>query len=352
MLLLSYYRCSRCGHSQKPWDQTLGLTEKALTPAAAQVAAQAGVLAGFGEAAERTLRSMCGLRISESTVQRTTEAAGRKVAEQLEAGQTQGPAESWEWQRDAEGRTCAYVSLDHTGVRQQGKGGRRAEGRMAAVAMVYNPSSDHDERRTLPRQVRYISGFYELDDVVRQLRREAEAVGLMQADQQIALTDGGAGLEAALKKFFPRVECILDFWHAKEYLVELAQSLHPTEETRKPWLDAYCHRLKHEGGQAVLAALEALDLSGAAPHVRDVHRHTVTYFRNQAHRMDYPRYVAKGWQIGSGPVESACKTVVGNRLKGGGMRWGSSGADAVCHLRAVYLSQPTCWDALWCSTSA
>jgi hypothetical protein len=47
----------------------------------------------------------------------------------------------------------------------------------------------------------------------------------------------------------------------------------------------------------------------------------LTYFRNQVHRMDYPRYLAHGWQIGSGPVESACKTVVGQRLKGAGMRW-------------------------------
>ena len=63
--------------------------------------------------------------------------------------------------------------------------------------------------------------------------------------------------------------------------------------------------------------------------------------------MDYPAYVRNGWQIGSGPVESACKTVVGNRLKGGGMRWGENGADAVCHLRALYLSEPVCWDSFW-----
>jgi hypothetical protein len=73
----------------------------------------------------------------------------------------------------------------------------------------------------------------------------------------------------------------------------------------------------------------------------------VQYFRNHEHRMDYPTYVRNGWQIGSGPVESACKTVVGNRLKGGGMCWGEDGADAVCHLRALYLSEPCCWDAFW-----
>ena len=63
--------------------------------------------------------------------------------------------------------------------------------------------------------------------------------------------------------------------------------------------------------------------------------------------MDYPRYLAHGWQIGSGPVESACKTVVANRLKGSGMRWGEDGSDAVCHLRALYFSQPGQWEAFW-----
>ena len=93
--------------------------------------------------------------------------------------------------------------------------------------------------------------------------------------------------------------------------------------------------------------LEKLDLTTASAAVREVHRKTVQYFRNHEHRMDYPTYVRNGWQIGSGPVESACKTVVGNRLKGGGMRWGEDGADAVCHLRALYLSEPACWESFW-----
>ena len=71
------------------------------------------------------------------------------------------------------------------------------------------------------------------------------------------------------------------------------------------------------------------------------------YFENQVHRMDYPTYRAKGWQIGSGPVESACKTVVGQRLKGAGMRWGEDGADALCHLRALFRSESAQWEAFW-----
>ena len=124
--------------------------------------------------------------------------------------------------------------------------------------------------------------------------------------------------------------------------------MYPSDEpVRQTWTDNVCHRLKHEGGPVVRAWLETLDLSSAAAEVREIHRRVVQYFRNHEHRMDYPRYVRRGWQIGSGPVESACKTVVGNRLKGGGMRWGETGADTVCHLRALYLSEPACWDSFW-----
>ena len=101
----------------------------------------------------------------------------------------------------------------------------------------------------------------------------------------------------------------------------------------------------------MLAMLEQLDLTATGAQARELHRQQVGYFRNHVHRMDYPAYLAKGWRIGSGPVESACKTVVGNRLKGGGMRWSEQGANALCHLRAVYLSQGESWKQLWNTAS-
>jgi hypothetical protein len=97
----------------------------------------------------------------------------------------------------------------------------------------------------------------------------------------------------------------------------------------------------------VLAELEALDVSCCSDAVRETHRLETNYLRNHQHKMDYPRYIASGWEIGSGPVESACKTVVNARLCGSGMRWGAPGTDALCHLRALYLSEPTQWEAFW-----
>jgi hypothetical protein len=326
----------------------LRLRTQPLTPAAEEISSLAGVLGSFADGAERVLRKMSGLHLSESTIERTTEAAGQRVAKRLETGESLGPKEQWTWQKDARGKCCAYVSLDATGVRQQGPGGTRVDGKMAYVAMVYNARSEHDSTRPPPRQVRYLSGFYDLQTLGRQLHREALEVDWTAAEQQIAISDGGSGLEDFFRTFFPKAECILDFWHAKEYLVELAKAIYPGDEaTRKRWTDEACHQLKHEGGPAVRARLETLDICSASTDARETHRLTVQYFRNHEHRMDYPRYVRNGWQIGSGPVESACKTVVGNRLKGGGMRWGVQGADSVCHLRGLYLSEPACWESFW-----
>ena len=74
---------------------------------------------------------------------------------------------------------------------------------MAYVGLLYNPRSKHDERAVAPHCVRYLAGFYELDELGLQLRRQAAQVGWDQAEQQIALSDGGNGLEEFFRKNFP-----------------------------------------------------------------------------------------------------------------------------------------------------
>jgi len=85
------------------------------------------------------LPRLTGLRLSESTVQRATERARGRGGDRLAAGAVFGPARDWDWQPDAEGKTCAYVAADLFGLGMQGPGAAKADGRMAPVAMVYNP---------------------------------------------------------------------------------------------------------------------------------------------------------------------------------------------------------------------
>jgi hypothetical protein len=141
---------------------------------------------------------------------------------------------------------------------------------------------------------------------------------------------------------------MLDFFHAAEHLHELAKLWHGGDEQRGKELgQQWSPCLKHEGGQTLLAAREELDLHGRSAAVRENYRQVTQYVRNNVHRMDYPFYRAQGWLMGSGHIEAAAKTVVGQRLKGSGMRWSEAGADAICCLRARFKSERDQWDAFW-----
>src|SRR5262249_51447407 len=153
------------------------------------------------------------------------------------AGQTFGPPAAWAWHQDAEGKAVAYVSVDATGVGQQGPGGAKAEGRMAYVGMIYNPVPEERARWADPDgarpawQARYVAQVQRLAALSEPLRRQGGQVGMDRAERWLALADGGAGLEDFLRENFPRVEVvILDFYHVTEYLGKLAKALHPGQE--------------------------------------------------------------------------------------------------------------------------
>lgn len=349
-----YYSCKACRQGHFPWDAVLRLSPQRLTPAAEEVTALAGTQESFGRAATWTLPKMAGLRLSESTVERTSEAAGQRLGQALVAGAVFGEKRTWDWHRDREGRTCAYVSLDLTGILLQGEGASKVDGRMVQVAMIYNPKPRAEDDTALSKPcdgVRYLAGLYGTDELGLQLRRQASHVGMEVAEQWIALTDGGNGLEKFIDVNFPRAAKILDFQHAASHLATLAKALRPGNLGDR-LLAAWCHTLKHAGGRQMLKVLERLDRRKMSEAAQAEQERVLNYIRSNVHRMDYPAYLRRGWQIATGAVESACKTVVNQRLCLGGMRWSEEGADAVAHLRALYRSDPDQWDGFWSSQAA
>jgi hypothetical protein len=353
----AYYYCRRCGKGQFPFDTRLGLAQHNVTPAVERLGSLAGGVSPSFEKGSELLEEMSGVHLAESTIQRLTEDVGDRIAKLLAQGVTFGPPVVWQWRLDARGRKVAYVSIDATGTRQQGPGGSKAEGRMAYVASIFNPPPPKDLLQAMPNakrdalRARYLSGLYELQDFGPLLRRLAARVGMEQAEVWIALTDGGIGLEQFMQKNFnrPDLVLILDFYHAASYLEKLAKALHPKdEEAASRQAEQWCSLLKAEGGAVMLAVLRQWDWPARkAPMLAEQLAAVLTYFENNVHRMAYPEYLAQGWHIGSGVVESACKTVVGQRLKGAGMRWGEAGAHAMCHVRALYRSEKGQWQAFW-----
>jgi hypothetical protein len=231
----------------------------------------------------------------------------------------------------------------------QGPDGAKAEGRMVYVGMIYNPQPRDPEEESLSKPcdgARYLAGLAGLDELGLRMRRPGARVGMDAADVWVAWTDGGNGPEGFVDGKFPRAVKVLDFRHGATHLATFAKQFRPGVASEK-LLAAWCHTLKHAGGAEMIRVPERLDRKRRTEEVREGHDDLPGYLRKNVGRMDYPTYLRNGGQIASGAVESACKTVVNQRLCPGGMRWGEDGSDAVAHLRALYRSDPDQWDAFW-----
>jgi hypothetical protein len=274
-------------------------------------------------------------------VLRCTEAEGERLRAQLRQGRMVEPTQTEPgWTRPREnGGPAAYVGLDAFSVPMQGAGAGPAEHRMLYTALVYTPDKEHH---------RYLVDF-ELDVLAEQLRSQVRACGLRDVGQLVAITDGGNGLEEALHRHLSDdLATVLDWYHAAEHLCDFAAvRFGADEESRAAWAAEAKGILYERGGEALLSHLRSVELpAGSGAEVVEELRKLIGYFENNRHRTDYPGYRAKGWDIGSGPTEAGCK-IIGERLKGSGMRWVEDGAATVGALRALYVSGPKVWDGFW-----
>lgn len=318
----------------------LGLIDE-ISPGLMPLVCLAGTLLPFADAAQDILKRFSGVRVSPSTVLRDTEAHGERLRAQLKDGRMVKPSvPETKWTASREGdQPTAYVGLDAFSVPMQQSGGGKAEHRMMYTALLYTPNKEH---------TRYLVDF-NLNTLAEQVRSQAGALGITQTSELIAITDGGNGLEEALQRHLAEdVTTILDWYHAAEHLCDFAKCWFPTDEqARHRWQDEAKGILYEQGGEALLTHLREVELpKNASAELREEYRKLVGYFENNRHRTDYPTYRAKGWDIGSGPTEAGCK-IIGERLKGSGMRWVEDGAATVATLRALYVSGTAVWDGFW-----
>jgi hypothetical protein len=336
----AYYYCGRCHQGFLPYDDVLGLRDE-ISPGFRPLVCLAGTLAPFADAAEDIVRRYTGVRVSESTVLRCTEGEGERLRAQLRDGRMVQPTQKepgWTATRDGQ-LPAAYLGLDAFSVPMQGVRGGPADHRMLYTALVYTPDKKHH---------RYLVDF-ELDVLAEQVRDQARACGLTDVGQLIAITDGGNGLEEALHRHLATdLTTILDWYHAAERLGDFARAWFGSDEpTRVGWYDTAKGLLYEHGGEALLTHLRGVEVpAGTSEDGREELRTVIGYFENNRHRTDYPTYRAKGWDIGSGPTEAGCK-IIGERLKGSGMRWAYDGAATVGALRALYVSGSKVWDGFW-----
>lgn len=333
----AYYHCAACGSGHCPFDQAAGLLDDHLSSGLRPLACLAGALCAFRGASDDLLRRFAGVRLSASTILRASERAGERLARRQSNGDIVTPAVAKQWDFTIEGHShsAAYLGLDAFSVPIQGPKGAKAEHRMIYTAVLYTPDKS---------QSHYLVDF-DLDCLAAQMRQAAIKLGLGKADQLVAITDGGNGLEEALHRhFWQDLLCILDWYHASQHLHDYSKCAYGEAEGAT-WVERAKGILYEQGGSKLLEYLRSLPMPKEAKVAEEL-RKLIGYIENNEHRSDYPSYRSHGWDIGSGPTESACK-IVGARLKGSGMRWVELGAAKMAPLRALYESGPEVWDAFF-----
>jgi hypothetical protein len=175
----------------------------------------------------------------------------------------------------------------------------------------------------------------------------AATLAALPSPKVAALADGARENWRILGAVAPGATEIVDFFHAVEHLQKGFNAFYGEgsygakkcgEHYRRALRDA------EDGAQQVLRALQYRAKESEGRKAKLIQTE-VTFFRNHLHRMHYAQYKAQGLPIGSGVVEAACKTLVTQRMKQSGMRWGLPGGQAILTLRALRLSHR--WDAGW-----
>lgn len=190
--------------------------------------------------------------------------------------------------------------------------------------------------------ISYVAGQLSAAPFGIRLYAEAVGRGLERAQEVVILGDGAHWIWQLAEEHFPGAVQILDFWHASEWVWKVAKAVWGEGSVRaKEWAEQQIaeHLIKGDA-EGLIAAIGLLPPVPAPPGAnRSIPEQAAEYFRNNAGRMRYPQYRARGMEIGSGTVESAGKRVVGQRCKGPGMRWSEDGLPAVLELRRHVLNE-------------
>ena len=194
----------------------------------------------------------------------------------------------------------------------------------------------------------YFSRLADAATFTRQATVELTRRGTEQAAVVVGVMDGAPWLQGFLDQHRPDAVRVLDFPHAVEHLATAAQATFGvgTPEATT-WLDDQAHRLKHDGPDAVLAALRTLPVATARDptSARVAQAATLGYLETRRALLDYPRFRTAGDPLGSGAVESANKTVVEARLKGSGMHWAPRHVNPMLALRTIACNDR--WAETW-----
>lgn len=338
-----YHPPSKTGRC--PLDEILNL-EGHYTPALAKLVCRAASMSSsFSQGAEN-LAVFAGINVCPRQFGRLAESIDPDLEKALST--ITAPIDSATLPNDI---SVLYAECDGTGTPMRkeeldGRAGKQKDGkaktREAKLGCIFTqttttkkgaPIRDNDSTS-------YVGTYDGCREIAVLLRQEADRRGLGKAQKVVFIGDGAAWIWKNCQLTFPGAVQILDFYHASEYVVSIAEAIHSNDKHKAKELhEKWRKEMKQSSPQQLI--LETYMWLEEHPEWSEERRtliqDKINYLQNHHTRTRYGEYRANGYFIGSGVIEAGCKTVVGARLKQSGMFWSKAGAENILGLRCLML---------------
>ena len=337
----AYYRCPHCHHGQSPRDRELDVEATTYSPGVRRMMGVVGSETSFEQRREQ-LALLAGLEVTAKAVERNAEALGADIAawEQVEiqrAKQLELP------------EVCVptvpilYIEMDGTGVpvtKKETEGrvgkvkGKPPHTRDVKLGCVFTQTDTDDEGRPVRDEgsTTYTAAIEKAEEFGLRIYTEAWRRGWSTARKKVVLGDGAVWIWNLAAQHFPGAVEIVDLYHAREHVWDVAKKRFPADEKRRQrWAGRLIDKLNDGKIEALVKVLRRV--KPASEELAHLLATEAAYFERNADRMRYPSFRRQGFFVGSGVVEAGCRTVIGSRLKRSGMFWSVRGADNIIALR-------------------
>ena len=343
-----YFLCPACKNGQFPADLQLDIHKTDFSPGVRRMLAAVGSESPFAQG-QKQMKLLAGLEVTTKAVERTAEWIGAEIearqqqdirrAKQLHLPAIAGPPIPY-----------LYVQMDGTQVfmvktETQGRAGRiagqPARTRECKLGAVFTQTTVDDQRRPMrdENSTTYVGAIETAEEFGLRIYTEAFHRGWDRATIRVVMGDGSHWIWNIADQHFPGAIQIVDLYHARQHLWDLARKLYPADEAgQKRWLMHKLDWLENGKIEKLVALLRKLADANPNPELVKIIRIEADYFDGNRDRMRYPDFRKRNLFVGSGVIEAGCKTVIGSRLKQSGMFWTVRGANAIIALRSCCIS--------------
>jgi len=342
----AYYLCRHCHEGQSPWDQEVDVESGPCSPGVRRMMAVVGSESPFQQGRDQ-LHLLADLDVPAKAIERQAEAVGADIAKrekdkigrtiQLELPQILSPSVA-----------KLYIEMDGTGIpvvkaETEGRAGKNegqsAHTREVKLACVFTQTKCDDKGRPIRDEASttYVGAIETAEEFGPRVYTEAWERGWSRAVLKVVLADGSIWIWNIADQHFPGAIQIVDIYHARQHIWEIAAKLFPDDQKlKKSWARKLIRKLNAGRIKSLVAELRTFP--GLSQELQATLNTEADYFERNTARMRYPKFRKMGLFIGSGVIEAGCKTVIGSRLKQSGMFWTVRGANAIIALRCNRLS--------------